>query len=385
MLTIPSRSLLPLVLVASACRGAAPPQATVVDSAGIWIVTNDLRDTGGLPEWSLEDRPFLVVGQKADDPHHELHRVGQAKRLPDGGVLITNAREEMRIYSPEGEHRITIGRRGRGPGEFEALWDAFPLAGDEVLAYDVLGPGLELSRFKVSTGQLLEEWTLDARVSLPNGLKFLGSGVGVGITWSMPERPPAEGPFFVNAALARYDIRAGLLDTVTVMPGSGFARDAHGPQSVQFSPEALSTAAGDRIYGGWSGRYEIRVYDSTRSPVQVIRAEAVAEPVTDQMRKAVGEVWLETRSPKVFSEVLPFFIRLLATPDNWLWVRRHPPPEAREHRWDIFDPEGQLRSVLRVPAGYRLTEVGSDYVLGVWRNEDDVESVRGYRVGRPDR
>jgi hypothetical protein len=380
MLTIPSRNLLPLVLVAWACRGAAPPPATVVDSAGIRIVTNDLRDTGALPEWSLEDRPFLVVGEKADDPHHELHRVGQAKLLPDGGLLITNAREEMRIYSAGGNHRITIGGRGQGPGEFEALWDAFPVGPDEVLAYDVLGPGVELSRFKVSTGQLIEEWKLNARVSLPNGLKFLGSGIAIGITWSMPERPPAEGAFVVNAVLATYDIRVGLLDTVVVLLGLSFAVDPNGPQSVQFSPEALSTAAANRIYGGWSGRYEIWVHDSSRSPVQVIRAEAIAEPVTDQMRKAVGEVWLETRSPKAFAEALPFYIRLLATPDNWLWVRRYPPPEATEHRWDIFDPEGQFRGMLRIPAGYRLTEVGSDYVLGVWRNEDDVESVRGYRV-----
>jgi hypothetical protein len=36
-----------------------------------------------------------------------------------------------------------------------------------------------------------------------------------------------------------------------------------------------------------------------------------------------------------------------------------------------------------MPTGLRVTEIGPDYVLGLWRDADDVEHVRMYELIKP--
>lgn len=54
-------------------------------------------------------------------------------------------------------------------------------------------------------------------------------------------------------------------------------------------------------------------------------------------------------------------------------------------RWQIFDPSGRWLGELTLPDGGRITEIGDDYVLGVWRDEAEVETVRLYGLRKPGR
>ena len=48
--------------------------------------------------------------------------------------------------------------------------------------------------------------------------------------------------------------------------------------------------------------------------------------------------------------------------------------------WRVFDLEGRQLGVVRMPAALTVHEIGADWVLGVFRNEDDVEEVRAYAL-----
>jgi hypothetical protein len=56
--------------------------------------------------------------------------------------------------------------------------------------------------------------------------------------------------------------------------------------------------------------------------------------------------------------------------------------ESDGPEWLIIDAAGESIARVRTPAGLAIHEIGEDYVLGVWRNELDVESVRQYYLKR---
>jgi hypothetical protein len=51
--------------------------------------------------------------------------------------------------------------------------------------------------------------------------------------------------------------------------------------------------------------------------------------------------------------------------------------------WDVLDPNGRWLCTVSLPARFTPVEIGSDYVAGLARDEDDVEQVRVYRLIKP--
>jgi hypothetical protein len=43
---------------------------------------------------------------------------------------------------------------------------------------------------------------------------------------------------------------------------------------------------------------------------------------------------------------------------------------------------GRILARVQMPSKFRVQEIGEDYVLGVWRDDLDVESVRVYGLRR---
>jgi hypothetical protein len=59
-----------------------------------------------------------------------------------------------------------------------------------------------------------------------------------------------------------------------------------------------------------------------------------------------------------------------------LWVQEWKVVPYERRRFSIFDPDGRLVAAVTTPEGLRITDIGADYVLGVWRDENGVEFVR---------
>jgi hypothetical protein len=51
--------------------------------------------------------------------------------------------------------------------------------------------------------------------------------------------------------------------------------------------------------------------------------------------------------------------------------------------WRVFDPSGIWLGTVTLPARFNPMDIGKDYVLGLWRDEDDVEHIRIYRLRKP--
>lgn len=148
-------------------------------------------------------------------------------------------------------------------------------------------------------------------------------------------------------------------------------------------PYFSSAAAGTHVWAGWEGHYEIKRYHADRGLDRIIRSSVPALPVTSDMEEAGGPPTAEgSLTPdRAYPSHLPYWDKLLASPSGWLWVRRYPSPlETEDNTWDVFDPSGTHTALIRIPMSGRISELGDDYVLGVFRNEFDVERVQRYDI-----
>ena len=89
----------------------------------------------------------------------------------------------------------------------------------------------------------------------------------------------------------------------------------------------------------------------------------------------------------------PAFLRMLVDGGGNLWLQER----ALEHqlpggtggfqatvdaamRWSVFSPDGVWLTDVTTPPGFRVFEIGEDYVLGLARDENAVEQVRLYSL-----
>jgi len=77
----------------------------------------------------------------------------------------------------------------------------------------------------------------------------------------------------------------------------------------------------------------------------------------------------------------PFFDALLIDATGHVWTRQSSVGSATRS-WLVFDPGGIWLGTVSVPGSLRITDIGRDYVLGVYRDDLDVQSVRLYKLDR---
>jgi hypothetical protein len=65
-----------------------------------------------------------------------------------------------------------------------------------------------------------------------------------------------------------------------------------------------------------------------------------------------------------------------------LWVREYAPSEEGPVRWTVFDAEGRQLGTLALPPRFRLTDAGPNYLVGIAKDDMDVEQVQVYRLDR---
>ena len=151
----------------------------------------------------------------------------------------------------------------------------------------------------------------------------------------------------------------------------------------------------DRAYIGMADDFEIEVWSFDGSLQQRWRRSmdglavnpgdvddylAVESPDT----QIAGELQdLQRRfTPLPVPETYPAYTRFVLDATDHLWVEHFRTPRRRLHLWSVFDRDGVWLGEVEVPPTFEITDVGEDYVLGVYRDELDEQSIRLYGLLR---
>lgn len=88
------------------------------------------------------------------------------------------------------------------------------------------------------------------------------------------------------------------------------------------------------------------------------------------------------------AETLPVLRSLTLDTEGNLWMERYFGPGVEPSPFEVHAPDGTWLGSVSMPpgldrgAGAPRPEIGDDYVLGLWRDAQNVESVRLYRLNK---
>ncbi len=390
--------LVALGLGAAGCGEAGPGDATTVrDSAGVTIVESHApgRDAGA--DWTLGRDPLVEIGAVEAAPEYMFNRVEDAVLAPDGRIIVADGgSREVRFYDSDGRFLRAAGGPGDGPGEYRLINDIGRGPGDTVWVYDFTARRYTLLD---DSGAVVRTMTLGPALSNVGSVGRLGDGTfvvqeywsGAGGTGRI-----RTGLTRAPAAVARIPAAGGRPDTVGVFPGRQVHIGSEAGRAVMSAPlfaHHLSAVAGaDEIFIGDQEGYEIRVYSADGGLRRLIRIPDLELRLTDEEieaavarrlaaepadRRTTLRAHLESME---VPETRPAYRRMLVDRQGVLWVEDYVPNPGETVSWRVFDADGRLLDRVEAPARFRILDIGRDRVVGVWRDELDVERIRVYAL-----
>ncbi len=394
--------LLVIAIAVGACtsdtgRGLGP---VVRDSAGIHIVESNTPVWADADRWHLAPEPTLHLGDETK-PAEQFVRIMNAFRLPGGNIVVVNFNNppDLRFFSKTGEHLTTVGGSGGGPGEFGAIVAAYHVPPDTLL---VLDPWTGRNTFISTTGEFLG--SVNADLSSERSQMGIVTAYGRFNDGTLLARPnlilPRDPPFGAGRTSTtwwrvRYD--GSFVDSVVRYPDVDYYRPGgQRATMVAFGRRTLAFADGEDLYVGTGEGYEIRIHDQTGRLHTILRRAYDPRPVTDEMiatlkqerldaaqspesRTRIERQWADTPFPAVLP---PHGRRLLHDAADNLWIEEY---QARGDMpaWSVFNAEGRWLGIVEFSGGFRPLDIGRDYVLGVRRDDLDVEHVQLYDLMKP--
>lgn len=373
----------------------------VRDSAGIAILSSHRAAwTVGAPgAWSVDSIPLLQIGAVDGDSSLQFHGVTGATRLSDGRIVVAEAStSRVRYFSPDGRFLHAVGRRGRGPGEFQFLRQLRQVGGDSLLAWDhaqnrvtILDP----------QGGIAGSVRLEGTGYDPLGLIFrLSDGrLIAGGSWSTAQlaEDVAPGLYRPGTAIFRFAPDGRLQDTVTVIAGADMASvDVEGRRVVglpHFARQPATAVVRDEVYAATGDSLEIRVHRPSGELLRIIRGPQLdlAYSPADlraqrdaQVAAAGGD---RTRFDPLFAAMplppqRPAHARMFVDPAGSVWLEPFAGFVDVDRPWTVFGPDGRLLGAVEMPPSLHVLEIGDDHVLGIWRDELDVEYLRLHALDR---
>lgn len=404
--TLSSRCCLLLALIAG-CDSAQPDAERSVarDSAGVTIVENRGPRWEQGEAWQLSSSPELVIGEVfTDNPAFEFSRVNGLTRLSNGGIVVLDGQtSQLRFFDAGGRHLFTRGGRGGGPGEFSYASRMMRLSGDTLLIEDsplvtVLyssdGQFLQRNAIDILRLRELGPWGECQRLTLPDR-SFLGCRPEPG----HPRPGPDPGPGllrifsrFVRVTPGLDSIRPLGLDGGLEQWGVSVSGRTHFVMHPFHSTTAVATGGTPlRIAIATNPDYSVEMWRPDGTLDRVVRRIGADRTPTQAERAAARESLMggddEALANRIVAEVpeptvLPAVAALLIDEASHLWAVRWMLPSDSSIAAEVFEPDGEYLGEMRLPHRFRPIEIGRDYVLGVFRDENNVSIVQLYGLER---
>jgi hypothetical protein len=354
-------------------------------------------------QFRLADTPTVDIGGRPEDPAYDLLRVGEAMRLAGGHLAVVNGKPpDLRFYDAQGRYLTTLAGEGHGPGELEGVIALPPGPDDTIYLYDY--QQRRLNRYTEAAGFVgstrlqasVEGGAIDPILRLPDG----EWAAIVGRFLMMDSKP---GYSRDSMALVRL---SGALDSVVdtiaqVLSGESFVArggTAEHPSiatmSLPFGARGFAIGRGGQIAVADGMRYEVTIYDGHGNPTLLVRRAGERLPISDETlaeerRSSLersSDEWRAMRTAMWDAPELPTHYPaisgLLLDGLDRIWMVGPDIDSSETVTASVFDASGRWLEDLALPAQFTLTDAGADYVVGIWKDDSDVEHVRMYGLER---
>lgn len=233
-----------LLALSTGCRGSGiQPAGQVVDSAGVRIVSYDLTGVS-VPTYRAMGPRDLEIGAQDGPPEYTFSQVTDLAVGEDRSIIVSDAvAREVRVFSAGGTYQGTVGRRGEGPGEFQAAPMFADLSGDTLFTFDARAR--RVSAF-LATGKFVSGTSLWADgAGFTTSLLRLDDGSYMSQSnWVNPETADAVYDLrldFDSVVVEHLGADAAVLDTIRLLGDRNRARSVEGLAGGRFRTRQITT------------------------------------------------------------------------------------------------------------------------------------------------
>ncbi len=369
--------------------------------------------------YRVPDQPRLVTGS-VDELGSSLFGVTDALFLRDGRILIADGGSRtLKFFDAQGGFLSSVGRPGDGPGEFRSIYRVAEFADGRIAALDLmlgrvtvfstdggLDETYQVSRRFDEGGKMTHLFGLLANRTVLGLEEVEDQGVemhyGDYPSSALTYRAPIVQPVLVDSAGHTVRFARPLRGSQTVSEmrssvGDGGIRVGGGLVSVPFLRTLQVAVRGDWIALGPIDEYLVGAFDGDGTP----RAFFGGPPLKEAP-KGIPDAWVDRHVAKfrraserrewrdryeeflssdLAPATLPPFKSLAIQAGGAVWREVYDPTLADHDPtlWIVNDPSrAGFGGTVTLPPGFRPYDIRRDSVMGLWRDELDIEFVRVY-------
>ena len=408
----PLRFFAPLLGVAAICACTPAPEASsasgsieIADSAGVRIVHSHGPQWGDGEAWSVSPEPQQTIGALDGPEEYQLVAVSSATRQSDGDVVIVDdGARTVRLYDREGVFLQTLGGPGSGPGEFQAPGAVLVTKGDTLVVWDQAL--FRMTRFDPQGGlagvQAVDLGMISKAVEPPlypgfveplaDGRILVGLIEKSGKAYPSGRFRPQSGALRVSADYSVIDTLLFFGDVEQLTVDAPFGRWSITPPLAkrtwithQGSPSRI--CIGDQegpeiVCIGPDGNRTVLRWDSAPTPPTREEVAAWREANIRLMeQKLIADDVIQMLDQVPTPAIRPDYSQITLDRSGNLWVELGPVTEGASVSVDylVFDSVGALLGAVALPP-IQVLEIGENYVMGLYRDEFEVEYLQVYEI-----
>lgn len=349
--------------------------------------------------WFVDSIPDLQIGAIDDDDDANVFgRIEGVAQKDTSRLAVFDGRSlELKVFSASGEFLYRRGGKGSGPGEFllASRIRAWPTS--SMVLYD--NRQSRLTVYSVE-GAMSIVAVSSSGVRGRNELAVgrLGDKVVMGTTGLFVK--PRQGEYPLDSINYRLvDPRTGEVRTLGVFPGARLFSHVFKGETIPLTgylpydimpslavrSDALFITAGEgptihEYDAGGVLRRVIRLDEPPRKP----KPTDLEHHVVNERRRrdSLNAIWVDMYRKFPLPTELPAFNSLLVDETGTLWAEVYSLDRTRPTVWLVFDHDGRGLGSVETPAGLKVQQIGTDFVLGTIRDGFGVDYVRRYRLHR---
>jgi hypothetical protein len=355
---------------------------------GVKVIKNPAESLYG--EIKLELEEDLSIGNEEDE-NYLFYRAGDIQVDTDGNIYVLDSgNHRLQVFDKDGKYLRTIGKRGQGPGEFNApsslqLDDETGniFVKDNMLRKIII---FEKQGKYIDKDILLVEFLIDFCLDSDGCIwgKFTLPGIDtrsikkITLTGKV-EKTLVEIPYYVNRIL----LSSSKVGNTKYGEGIFFN---HGYEDDLF----LSQVDNHTFIYGHSKKYELVAVDKSGKTLFKIRKDEPPIKITKSERDRIinrikGNIMKQGHYvPDVslkFPDYMAYFYSITTDDRSQIYVRKN--PVSREsntiHEYDVFNKEG--RYIYKINLNHYPDVIRNGYLYTIVVNEETgLEQIKRYRI-----